>query len=120
MQRRHRLRHSGTIRAVREHGRCHRHPLLILCFQANQDATSRFCFAVSRRVGNAVVRNRVKRLLRESVRQRLDHIAPGWDCVFIARNDSAAASYAALDAAVVQLLTRARLLQDAGAPGSGD
>jgi ribonuclease P protein component len=68
---------------------------------------SRYGFAVSRRVGKAVVRNRVKRRLREIMRQTT--LKPGWDVVFIARAAAARESYAGLDKAVRGLLAQAGL-----------
>ena len=67
-------------------------------------------FVTSKRLGNAVARNRVRRRLREIVRPLLPRIAPGRDLVFVARPAAARADGAALHVAVVQLLTRARLL----------
>jgi len=69
---------------------------------------SRYGFTVSRRVGKAVERNRVKRLLREILRQT--PLQPGWDIIFIARSPAARASYANLGKSVWGLLLRAGLL----------
>lgn len=60
----------------------------------NQAGHSRFGLVVSRKVGNAVTRNRVKRWLREIVR-RLDRHDPV-DLVVIARSEAASAGLAAL------------------------
>ncbi len=64
-------------------------------------------FSIGRRVGKAVVRNRVKRLLREVLRQT--PLKPGWDIVVIARSPAAKANYRDFEAAVNGLLFRAGL-----------
>lgn len=69
---------------------------------------TRYGFSVSRRVGNAVVRNRVKRLLREVLRQT--QLQPGRDLVFIARIPAAKATYEIITRSVRDLLYRAGLL----------
>ena len=69
---------------------------------------SRYGFTVSRRVGKAVVRNRVKRLLREILRQT--PLQPGWDIIFIARASAAGPDYASLGKSVRGLLFQAGLL----------
>jgi ribonuclease P protein component len=69
---------------------------------------SRYGFSVSQRVGGAVVRNQVKRRLREIL--RLLPLAPGWDIMFIARPKTASASFASLKKVVAGLLSRAGLL----------
>ena len=69
---------------------------------------SRYGFSVSRRVGKAVVRNRVKRLFREILRQIT--LQAGWDIIFIARSPVSRVSYAELEKSVRGLLARAGLL----------
>jgi len=69
---------------------------------------SRYGFSVSRRVGGAVVRNRVKRQLREIL--RLAPLEPGWDIMFIARPKVGGASFASVEKSVHGLLSRAGLL----------
>ena len=108
----HRLKHTSDVALVRKRGQSWRHPLLILLVRANGQESSRFAFVASRFVGKAVVRNRVKRLLREVVRHHLPHIGTGWDCLLIARAGLSQASLEEVNAAVVHLLARARLLQE--------
>jgi ribonuclease P protein component len=68
---------------------------------------SRYGFSVSKRVGKAVIRNRVKRLLREIV--RVVPVKPGWDLVFIVRPAAASADYTVLKKTIEGLLSRADL-----------
>ena len=82
--------------------------LLVMKALPNGLSLSRYGFSVSRRVGKAVVRNRIKRLLREIL--RLISLQPGWDIVFIVRPDTASATYANLEKSVNRLLSRARIL----------
>ncbi|MBA7662106.1 Ribonuclease P protein component [subsurface metagenome] len=82
--------------------------LLVVKALPNGLALSRCGFSVSKRVGKAVTRNRVKRLLREIL--RLTPIKPGWDVIFVARPAVASADYANLEKSVVGLLSRAQLL----------
>jgi ribonuclease P protein component len=69
---------------------------------------SRCGFSVSKRVGKAVVRNRVKRLLREIL--RFTPLKPGQDMVFIARPGSADINYDGLKKSVENLLSQNGLL----------
>ena len=73
----------------------------------NDLGVPRFGITVSGRVGKAVVRNKVRRRLREAIRARLQRITPGVDVVLSARPAAARASWAELNAAVEQVLRRA-------------
>lgn len=61
-------------------------------------------------MGNAVQRNRAKRLLREAIRPHLPAITPGWDVILIARAPMAGAAFQDIQLALNRLLHQARLL----------
>jgi ribonuclease P protein component len=69
--------------------------------------STRYGLTVSRRVGKAVVRNRIKRRLREILRKL--NLPPGWDLIMIARNPAANADFKTLGKSVGDLLVRAGL-----------
>ena len=112
LQSHYRLRRSSDLEKVRQEGGTWRHPLIVYLACRNEQNASRFAFVASRRVGNAVERNRARRLMREAVRQHLDEIHSGWDCILIARPPILQKNFAEVETAVLQLLGRAKLLTD--------
>jgi ribonuclease P protein component len=106
-----RLTRSEDFRRVHGEGRSWANRMLVLCKLPRGENETRFGFSVSRRLGKAVVRNRIKRLLREAVHKRLTTVVPGWDIVFIARQGVVGASFSEVDHAVVHLMGVAGLLQ---------
>ena len=72
-------------------------------------------FVVSKRIGTAVTRNRVKRRLREAARAMLPRLRSGWDLAFRARQPAAEASLGELRAAMEELTLRAGVPQSPGA-----
>jgi len=73
---------------------------------ARSDAEVKLGLAVSRRVGNAVARNRVKRHVREWFRRNRDKLPPATDWVVIARKGAAELAAAALASELGRLATR--------------
>jgi ribonuclease P protein component len=80
---------------------------------ANEVGLTRLAVSPSKRVGNAVVRNRVRRRLKEAF--RVLPVREGFDVVIVPRAEAAKASFASLQTELVLLLKRSRLLID-GAP----
>ena len=83
---------------------------MVLAFLRNELDHSRFGFVVSKRIGKAVQRNKIKRRMREATRLRLAKIKPGFDLVFIARQPIAQASYADIEQTLELLLEKSGLL----------
>jgi ribonuclease P protein component len=111
MERKYRLRLNADFQRTRKEGKSWANRLMVLCALPNNLEHSRFGFAASKRIGKAVVRNRVRRRMREAVRLRRNLIAGGWDMVFIARPPIARATYAEIAHAIEELLSRANLPQ---------
>ena len=109
MQRRHRLTTSKQFSQIHREGLSAANRFLVVRVLSNGLDHSRFGFLVSKRIGNAVVRNRVKRRLREAV--RLTPVKPGWDAVFIARRDINRANFQELTQATENLLRRTQLVE---------
>lgn len=107
MQREQRLTHKKQFATVHSQGRSWANELLIMKAFPNGLELSRFGFSISKHVGKAVVRNRIKRLLREYV--QLMPWKPGWDVVFIARSSASEADRTQLKEAVERLNRRSRL-----------
>jgi ribonuclease P protein component len=117
VKRRYRVRADRRFREIRQRGRSVSNDLLVLCALANDLPYSRFGFAVNSRIGNAVVRNRIKRRLREIMRLCMAGIRPGCDIILIARKPIRSADYHQLETACARLLRRAQLLlEDEEAP----
>ncbi|MBK8046710.1 MAG: ribonuclease P protein component [Anaerolineales bacterium] len=115
MKRQYRVRESARFQEIRKRGRAYTIDLLVLCALPNSLPYSRFGFAVNSRIGNAVMRNRIKRRLREAVRIQMKRIRPGWDIIFIARRQIRSADYHEMEAACARLLRRAQLYVDGDA-----
>jgi ribonuclease P protein component len=85
-----RLRRRAEFVAVQSQGtKLHgRHLLAIAKRRADGGPRGRLGLTVTKKVGNAVIRNRIKRLLREWMR-RNGWVPPGWDLVLVAKDSAA-------------------------------
>lgn len=111
-----RLRQAEDFERLRREGHTYRHPFIILSLAANHLDHNRYGFVTGRRIGKAVVRNRVRRRLREVVRHHHQQLKPGYDVVIIARPLIVNQSYAEIHLALSQTFDRAGLLVNKDEP----
>ena len=114
-----RLRANRDFRLIYARGRSFAHPVAVLYVMrrtgdyANVAPGSRIGFVVSKKQGGAIVRNRIKRRLRETVRQRLGDLRDGpFDVIIVGRSRAHAAEWTEVRDAVKDLLRRGNLLRD--------
>ncbi|MFH1639240.1 MAG: ribonuclease P protein component [Chloroflexota bacterium] len=84
-------------------------PFIVMRIMRNGLAISRYGFTISKKVGHAVTRNRVRRRLGEIL--RLTPLDTGWDIVFVIRAAAAEVKFSELQKSVADLLARAHLME---------
>jgi len=108
-----RLRTTSDYQAVRTQGRpVHGSLLLLGVLDRENGAPPRAGIIVSRKVGNSVVRSRVKRLLRELARHHLGDLRAGIDMVLVAKRGAAAANLQDFVQEWLRLAKRASILRE--------
>jgi ribonuclease P protein component len=95
------LQGEGTVRS---------HPLLVVRIRRTGLEDTRFGLSTGRKLGGAVVRNRVRRRLRQALRVMTPSLQPGWDVLIVARSPAIDADFQALADALQNLLRRGGVL----------
>ena len=103
-----RLKGKKEFETVFSEGRAWASNFVVLRAVPNNIGVNRYGIVVGRRLGKAVVRNRVKRRLRAIVGE-VD-VVRGWDVVLVARRAATETDYHTLERAAQELFARARLL----------
>ena len=84
---------------------------LVLYARKNRTDTNRVGITVGKKLGHAVVRNRVRRRLREVYRLNEDKFQSGWDIVVVARTRAIYADFAQLVEAYMTAAQKAGILK---------
>ena len=85
-------------------------PYLVLYVRKNRTEGNRVGITVSKKLGKAHIRNRIRRRLREVYRLHEDQFLPGWDIVLVARSKALTADFAALTKSFLSLAKKAGIL----------
>ena len=93
---------SDFLKAYR-HGKSYANRYLVMYVRKNDLDRNRYGITVSKKVGNSVVRHRVTRLIRESIRLNEEKFARGYDIVIIARNTAKGKKYSDIASAFLHL-----------------
>lgn len=97
-----RLYHTGAV--ANSH--------LVMYARPNRLGINRIGITVSKKLGHAVVRNRVRRRLREVYRLNEELFTPGWDIVVVARSRCIDAPFASIVKAYLALAAKAGILKE--------
>ncbi len=85
---------------------------LVLYARPNRLGINRVGITTGKKLGHAVVRNRVRRRLREVYRLNEDKFTPGWDIVVVARSRCIYADFRKLTDAYLSLAAKAGILKE--------
>ncbi len=109
------LKKKKEFRYTYRVGKSTGHHLLALVYARSRAHEPRVGFSVSKKIGNSVVRNRVKRRMREAVTPLIPELRSNVNLIFIARDPIVDAAFLDIRAAMQTTLGRAGLLRDRNA-----
>ncbi len=105
------LKKDSDFRKVYKYGKSVANKYLVMYILNNKLEYSRLGISVSKKVGNATVRNKVKRRIREAYRNLIDeNVKSGYDIVFIARVSSKDVDYKAIEKSVLFLSKKSNII----------
>lgn len=105
-----RLTRSKDFKRVKDVGKSIYHSLLVLVYTRNEGQQTRVAVVASKTIGNAVVRNKIKRRLKSCLDQLWQNINQQWDLVFYSRAAIVDANITELYSAIEYLLLEAGVL----------
>ena len=105
------LRRDSDFASIYKKGKSVGDKFVVVFSKKNNLPYSRTAFLASKKVGNAVARNRARRLMKESYRSLCDRLVPGFDIIFIARNTINNSKCADVKKSIEAATSRAGLLK---------
>ena len=106
------VKENHEFRRIYRKGRSAVSPYLVVYCQKNREGRSRLGVTVSKKLGHAVVRNRVRRRFRELYRLHKGDMLPGYDIIMVARVRAAELPYAKLEKQYLRCLSQLGLLRE--------
>lgn len=100
------LRKNEDFRNAYKSGRFAAEKELILHVKKNDLGVNRLGISVSKKVGNSVVRHRIRRLIKEVYRLNEDQFVCGYDLVFSARKDTKDCTYPIIESVIFRLMEK--------------
>ena len=98
------LKRNCDFRRIYARGKSAVSPALVVYFMRNHTGKNRVGFTTSKKIGNAVTRNRARRILKEGLRRVMPDINTGYDFVLVARNKTKYLKSTDISAALTTLL----------------
>lgn len=105
------IKKNRVFKRVYNRGKYYAEEYLVLYLLKNGDINNSVGYSVSKKVGNSVVRNRVKRLMKENYRRISEGLKTGYYIVFTARVKSKNADFYDIEKSMIRSLKRAKLFK---------
>ena len=105
------LKKNSDFKNVYTHGKSYANKYLVMYVLENDSGKNRLGISVSKKVGNSVVRHRVTRLIRESIRLKGNEFLTGYDIVIVARNTAKGKNYRDIESALLHLGRKQNILK---------
>jgi ribonuclease P protein component len=107
-----RIKKNSQFRFIYSRGKSYSNDKLVLYIFKNRKSINRIGLSVSKKVGKSVVRNRIKRLIREGYRLNKNMYKKGFDLIFIARAGAKNAKFTDIERSVIYLMKKGGLLKE--------
>jgi ribonuclease P protein component len=104
------LHKNKKFQVVYKLGKSYANRMVVLYVLANHDNVRRIGFAAGKKLGGAVIRNRVKRLLRESYRLNQFQLINGIDLILVGRQAAIKADRMEVTKPFINLCNKAKIL----------
>ncbi len=106
------LKKNRDFQIVYKKGKSYANRYLVMYLLENKLNKNRIGISVSKKVGNSVVRHRIKRLIKESCRLKDRNFAQGYDIIIIARTTAKEKSYQQIESAITHLAKLHHIIVD--------
>lgn len=110
LRKKYRLKNRSSFQYIYRRGKSTSSTSVVL--QYIQAKNLKIGFSVSKKIGNSVVRNKVKRRMRESAQLLIPRIKKGYNCIFVAKPQIASVGFTDILSDMTNVLTKADLLTE--------
>lgn len=111
MDKKYRLKKNMEFKKVYSVGKNHWNRNFVLYIRKNNLDETRVGFTVTKKHGNAVIRNKIRRQMKEAYRLNFHNVKNGYDLVFIPKRNITNISYKELEGSMIHIMQIARVLR---------
>lgn len=111
MEKRYRLRKNIEFKKVYSHGKNYWNRNLVLYIKRNGLKETRIGYTITKKIGNAVVRNKIRRRMKEIYRLNFANIKEGYDLIFICKKNIVDLSYDELENSMIHIMKIAKVFE---------
>lgn len=107
-----RLRNNMEFKKVYNGGKNYWNRNLVLYVRKNNMENSRVGYSITKKIGNSVVRNKVRRRMKEIHRLNFNNVKSGYDLIFIPKRNVVDISYKEMESAMLHILKLSKVFKE--------